>query len=729
MPCKKKDALLATDIAAALHENRASATSPVNGLLAGQLPRRILLTGIAIAALQPDFAAALSLGDIAVESTLGQPFVATTTARLGPGESLGPDCVTALANMVGGTASNSSLNVSTKAASTPGVLPLQITSKLPLYEPMYEIRLQVKCPGTMNLSRTYFVMLNLPMTGSQNVLSDEPATPDSITVSGIQPGQTRRVVPPNMPGTDTTGIDTGYSAASKQGDTYTVSPAGQPSAAQPDSRPLAAISASTEYRVKRGDTLSAIAQRISGRPVGSTWQVAELIFKENPQAFQNDNPDRLKMGYLLRVPAITALQNVASVTNLVDEAPARSLTRPAGIDRAETKTNTPAISLADTLITNPTDNAASSNQIAQQQTGSIELPASVDAYPVSQSASSPANQPNALQSASVIDLNSARDSQPYTELSEPYSLGNRTEANAAEANSSERGVTGTAGQAKDAAATIANETSSLLAIGLGVLMGILLAGMLVGRKFFLLVLASRTHRNNSQQPVKTKQKPVADDVTTELPVAATEIPAPQIAAEPGEVAAAYIVNEVTEETSEQGLNAALNVDTDLPEAKQAPRINLHESNEDSQIDFDMSDLEEPLEQTEQYSAPVDASSDEDAADMSDMSDMGTMRNLFSPNSIDLTDDSPTTDLPVMADTDATAELPSLTTQPVDTEATSSLQVLSETVSVENPDDHLSQTLTQALGLLERDYEDAMTASQILDQRDIDEALETGASKH
>ena len=192
MPCKKKDALLATDIAAALHENRASATSPVNGLLAGQLPRRILLTGIAIAALQPDFAAALSLGDIAVESTLGQPFVATTTARLGPGESLGPDCVTALANMVGGTASNSSLNVSTKAASTPGVLPLQITSKLPLYEPMYEIRLQVKCPGTMNLSKTYLVMLNLPMSSSQNVVSNAPATPDSITVSGVQPGQTRR---------------------------------------------------------------------------------------------------------------------------------------------------------------------------------------------------------------------------------------------------------------------------------------------------------------------------------------------------------------------------------------------------------------------------------------------------------------------------------------------------------------------------------------------------------
>ena len=83
----------------------------------------------------------------------------------------------------------------------------------------------------------------------------------------------------------------------------------------------------------------------------------------------------------------------------------------------------------------------------------------------------------------------------------------------------------------------------------------------------------------------------------------------------------------------------------------------------------------------------------------------------------------------MADTDSTAELPSLETQQVDIEATSSLQTLSETVAVENPDDHLSQTLTQALGLLERDYEDEMTASQILAQKDINEALAKGSFKH
>jgi hypothetical protein len=363
------------------------------------------------------------------------------------------------------------------------------------------------------------------------------------------------------------------------------------------------------------------------------------------------------------------------------------------------------------------------------------MPSSIDAYPVSQSDSNPANQPDALQSASVIDLASARDSQPYTELSEPYALENSTEANAAEASSSASGLTGTAGQANDAAKTsttaptTANEASSLLAIGLGVIMGILLTGLLLGRKFFLSMLPARTHRNNNQQAIAIKQKPVADDVAPESPAGATKMPAPQIATEPEEVASAYVVNEAAEEIPEQDLNADINVDADLSEAIHAPRINLHASTEDSKIDFDMSDMEEPLEQTEKHSAPVNTSSDEDTSDMSDMGDMGTMRNLFSPSSINSIDGAPTTDFPVMADTDTTAEPPRLETQSVDIEATSSLQTLSDTVGDDNPDDQMSQTLTQALGLLERDYEDEMTASQILAQKDINEALAKGSFKH
>jgi hypothetical protein len=439
----------------------------------------------------------------------------------------------------------------------------------------------------------------------------------------------------------------------------------------------------------------------------------------------------------LRVPDITALQNLASTPNLVKAAPARSLARPEELERAETTANTPAISPADTSIANASGTAASDNNTDQRQTGYIEMPRDVDAYTVSQTDSNPAIQPDALQSASVIDLSKAQDTQAITEISEPYSLENRTEENASPTTPIDSNEAATAGQTESTANTSvpatakSNEATSMQATGLGVLLGILMTGLLLGRKFLLSILPARAHRNSNKESSAVSQKSKApakrnDDVVTEPPAGTMEMPEPQLAVASGEVTSSSAVNEGTAEIQEQGLDSAANVDADFPEAVDSPRINLHESTEDSQIDFDMSDMEEPLEQTKKYSAPANASSAEDA---SGVFDHGTMRNLFSPSSINLDDGTPTTDLPNMADTGSATELPNMETELVDIESTSSLQTLSETVGIENPDDHLSKTLTQALGLLERDYEDEMTASQILAQKDINEALAKGSFKH
>lgn len=143
MSARKKRTALSIDVARALRGNT-------------------LMTGVAFAVLQAQPANAVSLGELRVQSALGQPLVATTTARIGPGESLASSCITA------------------------------------------------------------------PESG--NGLSN----PDGLRVTA-QSGNTRL-------------------AASR-----------------------AAIPAGQDYRVRNGDTLSMIAQRIEGRPVGSTWRVAEML--------------------------------------------------------------------------------------------------------------------------------------------------------------------------------------------------------------------------------------------------------------------------------------------------------------------------------------------------------------------------------------------------------------------------------------------------------------------
>jgi hypothetical protein len=69
---------------------------------------------------------------------------------------------------------------------------------------------------------------------------------------------------------------------------------------------------------------------------------------------------------------------------------------------------------------------------------------------------------------------------------------------------------------------------------------------------------------------------------------------------------------------------------------------------------------------------------------------------------------------------ATAEMPAPDSSHADIDITD-LESLSRRLQ-DTQDDKLSATLTQALGLLEQDYEEQMTASQILDQREVDEAF-------
>lgn len=71
-----------------------------------------------------------------------------------------------------------------------------------------------------------------------------------------------------------------------------------------------------EYRVKRGDTLWGIAQRVRADSQVSVQQVILAIYKNNPDAFFRNNVNNLRSGKILRMPereSVTAISKTAAL--------------------------------------------------------------------------------------------------------------------------------------------------------------------------------------------------------------------------------------------------------------------------------------------------------------------------------------------------------------------------------------------------------------------------------
>jgi pilus assembly protein FimV len=84
-------------------------------------------------------------------------------------------------------------------------------------------------------------------------------------------------------------------------------PAAARTAAAPASSP--SRSAGDEYRVRSGDTLSHVAQRLQPQGI-SLDQMLVALFRSNPQAFVDNNMNRLKAGVVLSVPSADAAKGI-----------------------------------------------------------------------------------------------------------------------------------------------------------------------------------------------------------------------------------------------------------------------------------------------------------------------------------------------------------------------------------------------------------------------------------
>lgn len=221
-------------------------------------------------------ASALELGDMTVQSRLGQPLRASIAYVLAPNERLTDSCVS-----LGAGASVSGLPGVGRATISIGEGAILVSGRTPIREPMVAATVVVDCAYTANFSREYTLFID-PTSPS----FDEPAVAESTAVAPAetarQPAPVRRTAAVPM-----------RSAAA----TSTVK-------REP-------IGASTRYRVQPGDSLSRIAERIENRSI-DLWSAANVIFEANPDAFLDNDANKLKAGSWLTIPSLDGSEPIVA---------------------------------------------------------------------------------------------------------------------------------------------------------------------------------------------------------------------------------------------------------------------------------------------------------------------------------------------------------------------------------------------------------------------------------
>ncbi|MBL8327298.1 MAG: LysM peptidoglycan-binding domain-containing protein [Rubrivivax sp.] len=206
---------------------------------------------------------------------------------------------------------------------------LRVSSERVVTEPFVDVILEMNW-ATGRLVREYTLLLDPPRTAQAPAATVAPlvaAAPSQPTPAAAPAAVTTPVPPaPAAPAAAPPPAPAAAAApaapAPASAPTATAAPAAvaaKPPANEPakaanrQAARTAAAAASAarpgEIRVKSGDTLSSIAQRV--QPPGvSLDQMLVSMFRSNPQAFSGENMNRLRAGVILKVPDAAAAQAV-----------------------------------------------------------------------------------------------------------------------------------------------------------------------------------------------------------------------------------------------------------------------------------------------------------------------------------------------------------------------------------------------------------------------------------
>lgn len=262
-------------------------------------------------------AGALELGDITVQSRLGQPLRASIAYALAPHEQLADSCVTL---GLGATASGlPGIGRATVSLADGTIL---LTGRTPVREPMVAAQINVDCAYTANLSREYMLFID-PASPAFN----EPAAVQSqVAVPPSAARETSRET-----AIETPPIETQTVAARRAPTTRTTTP----------------IDKATRYRVQPGDTLGDVVERIENRPVGF-WNAVNTLFEANPDAFIDNDMNKLKAGSWLTIPSFDGSEAVVAAAAFTGGSVSAA---PVGEVNAIQETAPPETAAAETLST------------------------------------------------------------------------------------------------------------------------------------------------------------------------------------------------------------------------------------------------------------------------------------------------------------------------------------------------------------------------------------------
>jgi hypothetical protein len=199
-------------------------------------------------------AVALELGELQVQSTLGQPLRASIAYALGANEIIQDHCVA----IRSGSRDLPGLH-NARVRVSKGII--SISGQSPVMEPMLSTNLVVDCPYAARISRSYLMFVN-PQATPVTVARQAAAT---TSVSKAPVNRRPAARQPAVAGTP--------------------------------------IPVESRYLVQPGDSLSGIVQRLEGRNV-ATSEAMSAILAANPDAFINGSPDRLKAGSWLDIPSL-----------------------------------------------------------------------------------------------------------------------------------------------------------------------------------------------------------------------------------------------------------------------------------------------------------------------------------------------------------------------------------------------------------------------------------------
>jgi pilus assembly protein FimV len=254
-------------------------------------------------ALVPISVFAAGLGKLNVMSGLGEPLIADIELLSVTPEELNSLTAAIASEEVYGIqgiekpASHNTIkvDVAKNAAGTPI---LKLKSAQPISEPFLDMLIQVDW-ASGRLLREYTVLLDPPgYTGEADTNAQNTQAAQVPMVKSFSKNKKDSMADDNVPA-DVMPAD--VSASSNKPSKKTKS--------------LAAAEASTElagdeYKTQRGDTLAKIAQDMKPEGV-SLEQMLVGLYQTNPNAFQGDNINRLKVGQILRQPSQESLNAIS----------------------------------------------------------------------------------------------------------------------------------------------------------------------------------------------------------------------------------------------------------------------------------------------------------------------------------------------------------------------------------------------------------------------------------